>query len=289
MEGNARQSTHCLGAGSGITWHLIREKKWDLQFYIEDVQLLLFRVGVGFLTVRIKPEIEPDADGSNLSGWLDFLHFFRYLRRSRSVFVRAERREFNQDTRTRSQQPYFPSLAGGPVPSDSQEKRVFFDVVRGLLQSSVPVGQEDRWWRDVFIADQALPYAALFLEGAAEPQQRHLLYKVHNFFHSAEGEHPAACELELDQPDLIPDAERQWFVFSLDGGAFVAFDPPATPFFHDTLPDHLDTRYLLVYLLALHQRFALMGLTEDVSQHWLAPPEASGGRADLERERVVIV
>jgi hypothetical protein len=68
-----------------------------------------------------------------------------------------------------------------------------------------------------------------------------------------------------------------WFVFSLEGGAFVAINAPETDFFRREFPTHLRREYFLLFLLTLHQRFTLMSLSQQVSEHWLR-----GG----ERERV---
>jgi hypothetical protein len=73
---------------------------------------------------------------------------------------------------------------------------------------------------------------------------------------------------------LLPYADDQWFVFSLEGGAFVAFDAPKNDFFRINLPTHLKNQYFLLFLLTLHQRFALTRLSHEVSEHWLRVNEA---------------
>jgi hypothetical protein len=61
---------------------------------------------------------------------------------------------------------------------------------------------------------------------------------------------------------------EQWFVFSLEGGAFVAVDAPRTPYFRGAVQAHLADQYYFLFLIALHQRFALMGLSDRVARHW---------------------
>ena len=80
---------------------------------------------------------------------------------------------------------------------------------------------------------------------------------------------PTADDLRLDHRAIWSYAEQQWFVFSLDGGAFVAANAPGSPFFRATLPSHLNTQYFLVFLLALLQRFVLMMLSQEVARRWL--------------------
>ena len=50
------------------------------------VQLILFRVGVGFLTFSVKPETP------SLASWLDFLHYFRVTNGQREVSVHAQKK-----------------------------------------------------------------------------------------------------------------------------------------------------------------------------------------------------
>ena len=79
--------------------------------------------------------------------------------------------------------------------------------------------------------------------------------------------------------------KNAWFTHSLDGGAFVSGDLPDTPFFRDQLPEHLHSRYYLLFLLVLHQRFALMKLSRDVAECWHADMDE---RKEAEQEAAVI-
>ena len=54
LDSVALDSLEGLGAGRSIDWRLVCGKKKELGFSIEDVQLSLFRVGVGFVTVRAR-------------------------------------------------------------------------------------------------------------------------------------------------------------------------------------------------------------------------------------------
>jgi len=72
------------------------------------VQLALFQIGVGFLTVRVQP------DSDNINEWLNFLHYFRFLRGQQGTHVKAKRRiGFNPDTQQPELEPFFPELSGG--------------------------------------------------------------------------------------------------------------------------------------------------------------------------------
>ncbi|MHC4401467.1 MAG: hypothetical protein ACYTG0_17485 [Planctomycetota bacterium] len=279
IDGEALQSPQGLGARKSIEWRLVIRQGQEIPFSMDDVFLALFRVGVGFLAVRARPRSTQTDD------WLDFVHYFRFVRGGRGVSVRARRRVGVDEAKQPVFEDFFPGFAEqGPQSLD--RPAVFGDVLDGLLRSAAPDEEAEPWWSEVFIAGQTLPYVALMTDEVVRDKQCRLLHKLHNFFHSKEGNHPASEDVEPRQPHLLPYADRQWFVFSLDGGAFLACDPPGLPFFRETLPDHLDTQYLLVFILALHQRFTLMSLSEQVTRHWLAPESAAGTGDMAARERV---
>lgn len=69
----------------------------------------------------------------------------------------------------------------------------------------------------------------------------------------------------------------------MEGGTFLAVNPPDTPFFNQTLPNHLKESYFLLFLIALHQRFALMMISERVAQNWLIKSDKA---ASVKREKI---
>jgi hypothetical protein len=266
MENNTLQSPS--GLGGSANWFLTLQRK-EIPFQLTDVQLSLFRVGVGFLTVSAKPKSQEIAD------WLDFLHYFRFIRGQRDVKLRMERRTGKDQT-----SPFFPQPAGGTEKHPDGEGH-FAEIVSAILSTAAIEGntKDADWWREVFVPGQLIPFAMLYVDGQdlSEREIAELLYRVRNFFPSERVIQPAPEDLRLDHPSLLAYAERMWFVFSLEGGAFVAINAPETDFFRREFPTHLRREYFLLFLLTLHQRFTLMSLSQQVSEHWLR-----GG----ERERV---
>jgi hypothetical protein len=122
-----------------------------------------------------------------------------------------------------------------------------------------------------------LPHVALFVDQCPTDDTPMHLHRLRNFFHADQTVHPSAEELALEDPGLLPYAANQWFFYSLNGGGFLACDAPRTPFFRETLPAHLTGDYLLLFLLALDQRFTLMLLSQHVSREWVGGD--SGGEA----------
>jgi len=152
-----------------------------------------------------------------------------------------------------------------------------------LPPNSLPEPTSKQWWAEVFVPGQMLSFTALFADHLPVDATQLLLYKLQNLFHQQQGNNPAPEDLELNNPAWLPYASRQWFIFSLEGGSFLAADAPQTEFFRHTLPSHLRDQYFLLFLIALHQRFTLMMLSSKVALNWLADDEQNSNR---QREQV---
>lgn len=228
-------------------------------------QLALFRVGTGFLTIRVQPRT------SDLNHWLNVLSYFRFMSGQRNVSLCARKRVgFDSATREPKYALFF------PVDTSTSEKNIcgtYEDIVSALLRSATISTDSSPWWNDVFVSGQALPFASLFVDDLPKDQIPSLIYRLRNFFNSQQEIHPSESDLRPDHPSLLSYVENAWFIFSLDGGVFLAADAPQTEFFRRTLPEHIRDHYFLLFLLALHQRFTLMSLSQQVSEHWLESDE----------------
>lgn len=225
-------------------------------------QLALFQDGVGFLTLRADP------DTSELNVWLNYLHYSRFVRGQRKVHIELRQRVMDAETQISSARPFFPEGAGG-VASHPDGSGQLAEILAALLMTGSFASESRPWWREIFVPGQVIPFAALFVEEVSKDGVPELLYRLRSFFHADQEIHPTHEDLQTNNPFLLPYAEGQWFIFSLEGGAFLAFDAPDTTFFRKTLPQHLQASYFLLFLLALHQRFALMSLSQEVAEHWL--------------------
>jgi hypothetical protein len=94
---------------------------------------------------------------------------------------------------------------------------------------------------------------------------------------SARAAYPPCAELRPDHPCLLEYAQDMWFTFAQQAAGFVAFNAPSNAgnFFRTDLPRRLRNRYFLLYQLALHQKFMLMHLSDQVSESWLRGDEAT--------------
>ena len=256
------------GLGGGSSQHKTR---WFLEtphstlpFYIESIQLCLFRVGIGFLTFCIYPGF------SDLASWYDFIHYFRYYRERRGLYIRAEIKEPKEVVRE-----FFPNPTR-TSPKKPDEKHHFVEIVQLMLSTGGMTSEEEDWWRDIFAPGQLLPYVCLFVKGRDDREQLSLLaYRLRNFFHSRQEIHPSLDDLREDSPGILSWGDKQWFLFSIEGGSFFACNMSSTPFFRETLPNHLRNIYFLVFLLALHQKFTMNMLSHRVAHHWIAAQASS--------------
>lgn len=274
-----------LGAGLAsrqkVAWYL--ESRHNSQrFEILEVHLILFRIGVGFVTVKVQP-----WGTEEVAAWVDLLNAFRFGIGKRDVNLRLEKQERSlQNGQPPQMAPFFPRPAGG-LEQHPQGKGTLYDLLHALLNPlSLPEG-EPKWWKDVFIPGHWLPYAALFLHDLPHEQVPDMLFRLRNFYYLEQELSISNEDLKTEHPMLLPFGSQQWFFFSLEGGGFVAFDPLENDFYLKNLPDHLAKQYYLLFLLALQQRFALMMLLERVAHEWPLDrvPEVDLELAALEERR----
>jgi hypothetical protein len=235
------------------------------------VQFALFRVGVGFLTVRTRPE------SNEVNDWLDFISNFRFVKGQRQFVIRATKRVKDRDTHQIENVEFFPALAVDTSDKDvtnrppdegingakgaEKDHRLFIEILDALLRTGSLKAGDDPWWNEIFIPEQMIPFAIVYVDeetkdkktdpqpahtgralnqareidaAALEKQSQedtHLIYMLRNFFRPGQGKNPAPEDLALNHPSLIPYAERCWFIVSLDGSSFLACDAPREPSF----------------------------------------------------------
>jgi len=247
------------GLGVNAEW-ILATPGGNIAFKILSAQLALFKVGVGFLTLEIKPL----SDGDNFGDWFNLLHYFRFCRGQRRVSLSLRKSAYDQETKQRTMEVYFPEPAGG-LNANPDGMGSLYNIIESML---ITGNSMDPWWQDVFIPGQLMPYAVLNIDDIDEDVIPSTIYRIRNFFHEQQPLYPAPEDLSLENEALLHYTENQWFFFSLDGGGFISFNAPETEFFRISLPDHLKKHYYLLFILALQQRFVLMALENEVAVHW---------------------
>jgi hypothetical protein len=181
-----------------------------LGFETSGIDLALFRVGMGYLMLRVRVRSQAPDD------WYDFLNGFRFTDRPGQVDWLIRRR-----TGRDRMESFVPPLADGQgsTPAGPIQTR---HLIRGLLRRLA--GEGSHWWREIFVPGQMLPFHALFFSGVPESEQPLVLYRLRNFFRTGQPLVPSADDLRADHRALLHYAERMWFSLTLEGGGFVAFD-----------------------------------------------------------------
>src|SRR5262249_29879240 len=150
----------------------------------EAITLTLFRIGAGLLTIRVRPQTREATE------WLDFLHYCRFMHGQRRVGVQIQRRpKLHQQTPTPQPPPLFPEPAGGVARHD-KGKGCLKEVLDAVLRTGATNDETTQWWKDVFVPNQLLPYAALFVDAVPQGEIAELIYRVRNFFFSRQEIHP---------------------------------------------------------------------------------------------------
>ncbi len=245
-----KQSLYFSADEHSCKWQLAKGKDC-IEFRLKNVLLIMFEAGVGFLVFEANPSASEE-----LAVWQDFINLFHYSSGNRAGKIQVTR------TRQNNVEPVLPLILS------IEEKAIDFfldDLVTALLKDLWPAG-----YRDIYIPKQLIPYVSLFLEGNFTDEDKGLiLHTSKNIFRSNQSTNPNPEEMSLAHTSYFRYSESGYFVFSLDGASFVAFNPPDDDFHKTTLPDHLhNDQYFLLYLLASHQRFALMDLSERVADVW---------------------
>ena len=235
-----------LHVGGRVRDNAVVGARLEIPFELVSVDLVLFRVGVGFLVFKVRPK------ASDAATWFDFRHYARFFGGQRSVRV-----------------------TGGDAPPF-----VFADVCTRLLDGLAPEGAATGgpWRSNMFMEDQAVLYSSWFvaLDATSDDAERHrrdLRYRFREYFNAGQRLHQDASQDAPHRDDVAVYLRDQWFTFGLEGGGFLALDPPDEPFFRENLPQHVSEVYFVAFLLALHQRLALLRLSTEVSEHWLRGSE----------------
>lgn len=238
-----------------------------VEIEVISAQVGIFRLGVGFVALEVRPT------SPALPDWLDALHFLRFYR-GRGVSLTIAGAGADPDGRLKMENFLGAVLADAELDDESHP---FQEPPHGSGR------RKESWIRELYTPGELLTYTALFVDGVPGGDQRRLLYNVLHRFRSAS--HAAPAKEDGEDHWCLPYQQGQQFVNSIQGSAFVAFDAERSSFTAQTLPLHLRTTYFTLLLLALLQRFALDQLSESVARltgRVLGGRERNRARGELE-------
>ncbi len=234
-----------LVALRGGSWRLVPPNRPPITFEIESVRLSVFSAGSGSLTLEVRP------GSKSLADWVDFNYHFSKLRGAKVQVVPGDE---------------------GPAVATGTENLRAYDVVAAVLGTGIPADGDTvgaQWWEGIFVPHQFVPFTCLFVaEEMTAMLESDLCHRI-RFGHSGrQVVNPYLAQLHDEGSAVLPYSDTSRFVFSIEGGGFVAGAAPKDQFWTSTLPDHLRDHYLLAMLIVLAQRTALMRISKTVADSW---------------------
>lgn len=217
----------------------------DVPFRLTGINLALFRIGLAYIWIDVEPR------GANAGDLLDLAHRLRQVRD-------VERA---------------PKLVRG------DEVMTLPDLVESVMPpmlSGSPRLTDD---------SLAIAYTAAFVssDGLDEGEVSMVRQRFRRFFHRAQLVVPEECDIDL-MPNDLQYRVGQWFWHSMDGGGFLAFDPPEDSFSRGTMSAHLKDCYFLNLQFALMQRDALQLISEKAASAWDLAGDSISDRAEAFRQ-----
>lgn len=251
---------------------------------IEEVQLYLFRSGVGILVIQValKPGIQRETppttteDAStieplplDLDRLIQFNRAFRQLqRKGRNPYLQLPPRRLSQ-TQHSQVAPQGLAAAEQPQSSADEGRLAVSELIQELL---APLGREGEAW-EAFYERRLIGYTFALVSrrdesGRPEPiaydDLKEPLFWLRRSFDP--DYLPGEADLHLDgNPEVLQTFENIYFGLSPEGGAVLAWDNGKS-FIRDQLHARVRDNYFLVFLLALHQRLATIHLARLIAE-----------------------
>jgi len=242
-----------------------------LQFEVRDVDLYLFRIGVGFLVAEVgllsgpldRAEVGVQAPEPGAEDLVLFNHYFRRVREDQDL------------PRIRGLADRWQSLAqqdagrvganAGTCYEDDTNGR---EVVRDLL---APLGREGLQW-SALAGDRLIPFTFALLRASHNDSQRELALEARRriLFCLRRGYdlgyEPAEADLvEAGNPEVIPTFRNVSVGGCSEGAAIVAVEG-ADDFVREGLPARARNTYFPLFILVLQQRLAAIHLAAAIAR-----------------------
>gem|GEM_PF-2582287 len=220
--------------------------KAGIPFAIAAPQLAIFRSGIAFVSVEVRPVRDDPRD------WFDLAHFMRFM------------------TPGRERPLSHPDVPNGATISSLLEAtasvvRLAHDRPFDVLVDDVGTGDRAALSLGAFTVSECMIYGSVYLDGAPTEQMAELRERARSGFHSKQGDsvvNPSA--LGSEHQHRLAYQEGQTFELGLSASVFVGFDMPDSQFSAQNLPAHLREVYFVLFELVHAQRLALSTLSDDV-------------------------
>lgn len=213
-------------------WYLMLANQEPLfLFSAESIRFMLYTFGIGLLEITLEPQQE-----LSLGIWLEMLHFLR-----------------GEGEATFQIQGQHPPFAG-------KESRF---TLASFARQVLPIGEA------LYVRDRFIPYSYTFVREVPieKSHEKEILYRIRSFFPPSRAVYmPEYGSLFLNRHNTLPYAQNSYFVASLEGMGYVAFNPSEQ--FATDVRASLRSIYLMIFRLVLLQHFYLLHLSQDVLKNW---------------------
>ncbi|MDP4084460.1 MAG: hypothetical protein Q8934_07560 [Bacillota bacterium] len=241
---------HQLPKNESHNLYLIIDQKRKFSFKISKISLFLFETQVGFLTYEIM-HTDPSLDSIIMTNY--YLKHLNHLYKG-SLF---------------SQKEYH--FASASIDALTENDRTLSSITFSLLGECNVTSYFASVTNE---PENALVYNTILLDenfnlgGNSEEQLGKYIFYLRRTF--KESYKPAPSELELTHnTQILQLFENSFWGVSLEGLSNVVYltkDPTTNQFFQDNYQTNLVHSYFYLYMIALHQRYALLSLNQHAQE-----------------------
>jgi hypothetical protein len=263
-------------------WEVVAGKGAEpIPIKLEAAHLSLYRARSAVLTFEVSVLV------TEATSWFAALNALRNAGRSDVVLTITP-----DGKRERGQGPLLPS---GTTPTSTEIRELVGRLLDLSIHPRLPRPRasdgnqpEARWWSEIYLPGQLVPFPCLFVDGVGGDRDR-VLQLAHRirFGFGPQQAIDAGRPLLDRSPAEVWDYERgALFIAAVDGAGFLACDAPDHEFWRSTLPNHLREQYHVGFTIALAQRAALMNMSRLVAREWPAEGDHSRSSDHVEQRWV---
>jgi len=258
-------------------------KNFKQEFTIQEVELYLFKSGVGFLIL--------ECEAYKLKTMKELIQFNYYMRYAGSYsasiqFTQRKAGIKSLEQLSNKREGYLEKLNVSVIPTGITDlhqytvkneqveftKQVKFSLLlKGILEL---IFENSKDFKQDFIGPNLQVYT-YFRTGSLSEAER-----VQGLFHLRrvlkESFRPTKADISPNSPEIINTYDNIYFGISLEGSVILAEDD-GHPFLED-FGHRIRQGYFIIYLLALHNRMALLNFRTSIEQ--IFPPDLTDFQLD---------
>ncbi len=220
--------------------------KFGVPFMFGPPQIALFRTGIAFLSIEVRPTNLDPRD------WFDLTHFLKFMAPGR------ERLLSHPDEDLSITMPIIMRSLAELLETPGMEPLEFEFTFE---DHSASKGDSLK----TFSSSELMHFGSVFLDGASPSDHDDLRERARSGFHSKQDvASKSDSQTSGDEMARLIYQDQQSFEFTVSSSVFVGFEMQDTQFTTHNLPTHFREIYFLLFLFVHSQRLALAILTDEV-------------------------